>query len=131
MNELSQEALYSLIYEAISFGDSLFELWLTITFAAILAIFFSSDRIERFMRLLLVGLYSASSVLLTGRWIVAMLHYVHYQETILTSGYAAFPTPSIGQLLGVLHFVLFVLGSAATVYFMLTFGRDADGAGAD
>ena len=126
MNELSQEALYNLIYSAISFGDSLFELWLTITFAAILAIYFSSERINRFMRSLLIGLYAVSSLLLTGRWVVAMIHYGHYQEVIVNAGYAHFPTPPFGQILGVLHFLLYVIGSTGTIYFMNSF-RSASG----
>ena len=131
MNELSQEALYNLLYSAIDFGDSLFELWLTITFAAILAVYFSSDRISRFMRILLISLYSASSILLTGRWVVAMIHYAHYQDVILTSGFAAYPTPPFAAVFGVLHFLLYVLGSVGTVYFMLSFensSRASDGA---
>jgi len=35
VNELSQEAFFDLTYSAISLGDSLFEPWLPVTFAAI------------------------------------------------------------------------------------------------
>ena len=55
MNSLNQESLYNLIYAAIDFGDNLFELRLTVTFAAILAIYFSRDHISSFMRTLLEG----------------------------------------------------------------------------
>jgi hypothetical protein len=126
MNELSQEALYNLIYSAIDFGDSLFELWLTITFAAILAVYFSSERISKYMRQLLVALYAASAVLLTGRWVVAMIHYAHYQDVIIASGLAPFPTPAFAQAFAVIHFLLYILGSLATVYFMMSFGKRLD-----
>ena len=130
MNDLSQEALYNLIYSAIDFGDSLFELWLTITFAAILAVYFSSERISSFMRRLLIALYAVSSILLTGRWVVAMIHYVHYQDLILASGFDAFPTPAMARIFGVLHFLLYAFGSVGTVYFMRSFGKHSDGSDA-
>lgn len=128
MTELSQEALFDLTYSAIALGDSLFELWLTVTFAAILAIYFSSARMTRFMRRLLLGLYCAASVLLTGRWVVAMLHFLTYREMIANQGFTQFPSPQpLGFVLGVLHFATFILGTISTVYFMLSFeARDSE-----
>jgi len=127
VHELSQEALYNLIYSAIEFGDSLFELWLTVTFAAILAVYFSSARITEFMRWLLIGLYSVTSLMLTGRWLVAMLHYATYQESIVDAGFTPFPTPVWARGFFVLHLATYVFGSIATVHFMRTFERGSDG----
>ena len=126
MNELSQEALYNLIYSAIDFGDSLFELWLTVTFAGILAVYFSSARITAFMRWLLMSLYAVTSIMLTGRWLVAMLHYATYLESIESEGFTPFPTPVWARAFFLLHLATFVLGSIATVYFMWTFGRSSE-----
>jgi hypothetical protein len=128
VTELSQEALFDLTYSAIALGDSLFELWLTVTFAAILAVYFSSSRMTPFMRRLLLGLYCAASVLLTGRWVVAMLHFITYREMLASQGFAEFPSPQpLGFILGILHFATFVLGTVGTVYFMLSFGaRDPE-----
>ena len=125
MNELSQEALYNLIYSAIDFGDSLFELWLTVTFAAILAVYFSSARITAFMRWLLMSLYAVTSLMLTGRWLVAMLHYATYQESITGAGFTPFPTPLWARAFFVLHLATYVLGSIATLHFMRTFERSS------
>jgi hypothetical protein len=36
MSEVSEEALHNLCYTALSFADNLFQMWLTVTFAAIL-----------------------------------------------------------------------------------------------
>jgi hypothetical protein len=122
MTNLSQEALYNLCYSAISFGDSLFELWLTITFAAILAIFFASERITPFMRRLLLALYGGTALLLTGRWVVAMTHVLTYQRMLRDAGFEAFPSPiRTRSPLGVLHFLMFAVGSVATLYFMHSF----------
>ena len=37
MTGLSEEALHNLCYNALSFADNLFQMWLTVTFAAIQA----------------------------------------------------------------------------------------------
>ena len=132
MTELSLEALFNLTYSAIALGDSLFELWLTVTFAAILAVYFSVSRMTRFMRQLLLGLYVAASVLLTGRWVVAMLHFLTYRGMLADQGLSEFPSPQpLGFILGVIHLATFVLGTIGTVYFMVSFeavGRDEDSA---
>lgn len=126
MTELSQEALYNLCYSAIAFGDSMFELWLSVTFAAILAVYFSSERITSFMRRLLVALYAGTSVLLTGRWLVAMGHILEYRRVLQDAGFAPFPSPpQLGFALGVLHLLMFSFGSIATLYFMNSFDRIA------
>jgi len=125
VSELSQEALFNLTYSAIALGDSLFELWLTVTFAAILAVYFSSSRMTTFMRRLLLGLYFAASLLLTGRWVVAMLHFLTYRDMLAMQGFAEFPSPQpLGIILGTLHFATLVLGTAGTLYFMRSFGAE-------
>ena len=125
MNDLSQEALYNLTYAAISFGDSLFQLWLTITFAAILAAYFAREQITPFMRRLILALYAGTSILLTGRWVNAMIQILSYREVLEQEGFAPFPTVMVfGNALGLLHFLMFSIGSVATIYFLYTF-RDS------
>lgn len=125
MVDLSQEALYNLCYSALSFADSLFELWLTVTFAAILAIYFASARITPFMRWLLMALYGGTAVVLTGRWLVAINHVLTYQRMLEEAGFEAFPSPVRGTApLGVLHFLMFLVGSIATLYFMSSFRHE-------
>jgi hypothetical protein len=124
MTELSQEALFNLCYSAISFADSLFELWLTVTFAAILAIYFASERITPFMRYLLMSLYGGTSFMLTARWVVAMYHILTYQRMLESAGFAPFPSPMKGTApIGGIHFLMFVAGSLATLYFMRSFSH--------
>ena len=129
MNDLSQEALYNLTYAAVSFGDSLFQLWLTITFAAILAAYFAREQITSFMRWLILALYAGTSILLTGRWVNAMNHILSYREVLEHEGFAPFPSVVVfGNALGILHFIMFFMGSVATIYFLHTFrGSTTDG----
>ena len=124
---MTQESLYNLIYSALEFGDNLFELWLTVTFAAILAVYFSRDHISLFMRNLLMALYAGTAVVLMGRWGLAMLHILHYMDELKIAGLAPFPTPQpFGEILGILHLTMFVGGSLGTIYFMHSF-RSSNG----
>ena len=83
---MTQDALYDLIYTALAHADNLFELWLTVTFAAILAIYFSRAQISPFMRNLLMLLYAGTAVLLTGRWASAMFQISTYMTQIAENG---------------------------------------------
>lgn len=122
MTELSEEALHNLCYSALSFADNLFQMWLTVTFAAILAIYFSHSNITPYLRRLLIGLYLGASIMLIGRWWVAIFHhFLTYQNQLIGNGRLSFPTPEYAGFLGVLHLMLYLIGTAATLYFMLKF----------
>ena len=126
MSDLSEEALHNLCYNALSFADNLFQMWLTVTFAAILAIYFSHENITPYLRRLLIGLYLGASIMLVGRWWVAIFHhFLTYRNQLLENGWLPFPTPEFAGFLGVLHLLLYLGGTAATFYFMVNFvGRD-------
>jgi hypothetical protein len=64
MSRLPEGALHTLCYNALSFADNLFQMWLTVTFAAILAIYFSHSHITPYLRRLLIGLYLGASIML-------------------------------------------------------------------
>lgn len=122
MTRLSEEALHNLCYSALSFADNLFQMWLTVTFAAILAIYFSQSNITAYMRRLLIGLYFGASVMLIGRWCVAIIfHLSTYQNQLLENDWLPFPTPENAKFLGALHLLLYLLGTSATLYFMAKF----------
>ncbi len=82
--------------------------------------------ISSLMRMLLVAVYSGTAILLTGRWCVAMLHFMTYMKELEAAGMKPFPTPQpFGTVMAFLHFAMFVAGSCATIYFMKTYrGKD-------
>jgi hypothetical protein len=124
MTELSEEALHNLCYNALSFADNLFQMWLTVTFAAILAIYFSQSNITPYMRRLLIGLYIGASAMLVGRWCVAIFyHFLTYQNQLIDQGLLPFPTPKYAGILGLLHLTLYVFGTGGTLYFMIKFSQ--------
>jgi len=122
VTNLSAEALHNLCYSSLTFADNLFQIWLTITFGAILAIYFTISHITPFLRRLLTGLYIGASLMLIGRWCVAIFfHFLSYQNQLVQQGFTSFPTPQWAGVLGVLHLLLYFAGTAATLYFMTTF----------
>ncbi|MBO6506847.1 MAG: hypothetical protein JJ977_18770 [Kordiimonadaceae bacterium] len=123
---LSQEAIFELYYEAIAFSDTVLQIWLTVTFAAIIALYIASPNMTRFLRILIVGLYSTSAVVLVGRWFIAVSHTVYYRELLAEQGMSPFPTGGgLVLLIGPLLMVLLVVGSLATVYFLVSYKRES------
>ena len=128
MTELSEEALHNLCYNALSFADNLFQMWLTVTFAAILAIYFSHSNITPYLRRLLIGLYVGASIMLIGRWCVAIFyHFLTYQGQLISQELLPFPTPKFANILGLLHLALYLFGTTATLYFMAKFAKKTQG----
>lgn len=126
-NELSQEAIYSLYYEAIAFTDTVLQIWLTVTFGAIIALYIASVSITRLLRFLITGLYTASSVVLIGRWIIAATHMDHYQRLLEAQNMTPFPTPpGLVSWIGPSVFGLMVIGSLVTIFFLATFKREPE-----
>lgn len=120
MSNPSRESLYDLIYSALGFADNLFELWLTVTFAAILAAYFTAEHMSRYMRALMIGLYGMACILLIGRWLNAMFQILSYYREIESLGYLPFPNPSYAPVMGVIHLLTYIIASIATLYFMKT-----------
>ena len=120
MGNPSRESLYELVYSSLAFADNLFELWLTITFAAILAVYFTREHISRYMRALMIGLYGMAFILLVGRWTNAMFQILSYQTEIESLGYPPFPNPSYAPFMALIHLLTYIVGSLATLYFMKT-----------
>jgi hypothetical protein len=78
------------------------------------------------MRYLLMSLYGGTSFMLTARWVVAMNHILTYQQMLEAAGFAPFPSPVRATApIAAIHFLMFLLGSLATLYFMHSF-RDPD-----
>ena len=93
-----------------------------VMFAAILAIYFSHSNITPYLRRLLIGLYFGTSVMLTGRWCVAIFsHFLTYQGQLGENGWEPFPTPEYARFLGAMHLLLYLLATAATLLFMTKF----------
>ena len=124
---MGQAELFELSYEALYFMDSLFQMWLTMTFAAILAIYFTRTELSNWLRRLLISLYLAASIAMSGRWLVGTNHLVTYRDMIVEAGYPPFPTPEWASVFWVLHASTFLVGTITTAYFMHSFSSKQAG----
>ena len=128
MNTTSQIDIWNMAYSAISYMDNLFSIWITITFAAILAVYFTSEKISRFLRFLIIFLYFPTAVMLFIRWQIGAANIGAIQNMadqlkLLTPGSASHLS-SVG---GIMNVVIFVVGTIATTYFLFTFGNNRKG----
>ena len=81
------------MYRALAFIVGLFHLWVMITFAAIVVPCLTRAESKPFLRLLVLGIYVVSAIVLTGRWLAGMAHLVPYREVLYQGGLTQFPTP--------------------------------------
>jgi hypothetical protein len=124
MDELTQKDIFELSFAAFGYMHTIFQIWITVTFGAILAVYFSSTRITRYMRYLIVSLYAGASIMLFGRWIVWGFTVAALSRTAEGSGYVGLPSLAPEFLVSNSVFMnigLFAIGSLATTYFLATF----------
>ena len=112
--KLNNEELIAL-YEAVTGGiNAQFELWLTITFAVIIASHLAGHRLSRSFKYLIASLYSAVSVLLFLMLLGALQFSAQFDAIALG-------TSNSGNLVGVisvLRTAVWIFGSVATLIFI-------------
>ena len=65
---MSQESIYTTLYAALSLTDSIFQIWLTLTFAVLVATYVAERRFHRAMYRLVSILYGVASAVLLIRF---------------------------------------------------------------
>ncbi len=120
--ELSHQAILQLLYEVWALRDVTFQSWMGVTFAAILAIYFSSVHITKFLRFLIVFLYIFSAIMFLAGWITLGNHAMYYFD-MLEAGKLSRP-PVVFAWVAPLQLSLMFLGSIATAFFLCVFKRE-------
>ena len=122
---LEPEALIELLAFAYGTIDNQFELWLTITFAVIIASYIAGHRLARWLRYCFAALYTAVSVLL-----LLMLYATVRASVELIGGESIFigPNPDDPLLFSIviLRNVVWLSGTIVTVLFILRGFREGD-----
>lgn len=117
--ELTNEELILLWDATISNINSQFELWLTITFAVIIASYIAGHRLRKSLQILIATLYVAVSLLL----FLMLVGTVSFASQF--SGIGIFVDPTMGELtIAVLRGGVWVLGTIATLIFIFKGHRD-------
>jgi hypothetical protein len=118
---LSTEELIELIGVTTSNINDQFELWLTVTFAVIIASHLAGHRLSKGFRHLVASLYTAVSILL-----LLMLTDAVRTASLLSGEFAEnFFSDPIRLPIAVLRFGVWILGTAATLVFIYKGGGKA------
>ena len=111
-------------YSAVALSDSAMQFWISITFAVIVATHFVGKRIGRTMYVLMTSLYALVSLISIARYLGASARMILYTNALREGG--EWPVPWIYTVVaGYGTFLLLVLGTFGTLYFMYTVRRDA------
>jgi hypothetical protein len=130
MDKYSYAELTEFFFLAQSAMDTQFQYWITVTFAAVVAGFIAGERLTRLVRILAATLYILASVVLFMRFIGSALTMVGIQEFLMEED--AFALAQFGLRLAPLRISLFLVGTAAALFFLLCPQRTSskkDGAG--
>jgi hypothetical protein len=123
---MPQELIYETLYSALSLADSILQIWLTVTFAVIVATHLAGDRIGQFMFFLISSLYGLATLVLITRFVSAAYQIFHYRDLLVISGFEPWPVPGlITRIIGGGTLLLLVGGSAATLWFVYSIRKKA------
>lgn len=116
---MSQELIYQTLYSSLSLADSILQIWLTVTFAVIVAAHLAGNRINGFMFLLISGLYGLAALVLMIRDASAAFQIYHYRDLLIAGGFEPWPVPRlITEMIGIGTGILLVGGSIGTLWFV-------------
>ena len=116
---MSIDLIYQSMYEALTLSDASLQIWISITFAIIVAGHVAANRVKRTAYTLVSCLYAFYSSVLVLRYCSAAFQIIHYQELLLSRNMEAWPVPKlVGVLIGGGTFVLMVGGTITTLWFV-------------
>ena len=119
VSAMSQESIYSTLYAALALSDSILQIWLTLTFAVLVATHVAHHRFDRGMYRLVSGLYAFASVILFTRFVSAAYQAFHYKNLLVTRGFEPWPVPNIvSVIIGAGSCVLLFCGTLGTLWFV-------------
>ena len=124
MDQYSPPELAELALLAGASMDTQFQYWISVTFAVVVASFVAGERLSRPMRLLAATLYLLASILLISRFL-QFAQTTRIYEIALED--ASSPSIAAGRLIVFTRFVLFALGTASALYFLLKAKKPRDG----
>ena len=118
--DLTNEELIQL-YDVVTSGvNAQFELWVTITFAVIIASYLAGHRLARLFQYLIATLYTAVSVLL----FLMLLGAVQFSQQFDGLNLGASSGSNLVLAIAVLRIAVWILGTIATIVFIFKGHKD-------
>ena len=108
--------LYEVYYTVVGAMDQMFEFWLAASFAVILACYFAAEILTRWFYLAISFAYIVFSILTGARFYSASIKLTEFRARLEAAG-EVFDT-GVFFAVGVLHMMLYVLGSIATLAYL-------------
>jgi hypothetical protein len=116
---MSEELIYENLYSVLAVADSILQIWLTVTFAVLVAAYVAGNRITRYLYLLINFLYGFAALILAVRFVSAAYQIYYYRDLLVTNGFAPWPVPRfLSAMIGGGTLILLVGGSIATLWFI-------------
>lgn len=116
---LEMNQIYENIYAALALSDSTMQLWVTFTFAVVVAVHLGAEKIEQKTFKLITFLYGLYSIVAVIRYVADAYQVLHYQELLTVLNFEPWPIPdAFGILIGIGTFILLVGGSLGTLWFI-------------
>jgi hypothetical protein len=115
MDQYSNAELTEFIFLAYSSADTQFQYWITITFAVVVAGFVAGKRLAVSLRILIAVLYLLASAILAVRFQNSMITANTIRAMLLEADAYIVTTTYLAPL----RIGLFLLGSAAAVFFLI------------
>jgi hypothetical protein len=116
---MSQELIYEVLYDSLALADSILQIWMTVTFAVIVATYIAGVRVGHVMYRLVSCLYGLYAAVLITRFGSSAFQIFHYRSTLIERGFEPWPVPYwVAITIGSGTFVLMLAGTAATLWFM-------------
>jgi hypothetical protein len=116
---MSQELIYEVLYDSLALADSILQIWITVTFAVIVATYIAGGRVGHVMHRLVSSLYGLSTAVPITRFGSASYQIFHYRNMLIERGFEPWPAPRwVAIVIGSGTFILLLAGTVATLWFM-------------
>jgi hypothetical protein len=116
---MTEYELNALLLESTEAFSGVLEFWVSISFAVVVASFFTSKQLNRKVIRLMTFLYILSSMFLASLYMAAAVRTSHYYQAMNSAGYDAshFDNP-MNYITLFLMLVLYVGGTCGTVFYL-------------
>ena len=116
---MSQESIYSTLYATLALTDSIFQIWITLTFAVLIATYVAERRFDPGLYRLVSALYAFASCILFVRFASAAYQAFHYKNLLRARGFEPWPVPNtVSLIIGIGTFVFLLSGTVGTLWFV-------------
>lgn len=109
--------IYAVHVELLAVFNSIFEIWLGFTFAALVAFHLAAASINKYMLSAALILYTVASGVFAMRHMLAAITFGELNEKLVAAGYEPYPEPPAAVPIAVQ--LIFLFGTISTVWYSI------------